>query len=266
MRWPAHGKHSFPVYEADRPRASTTPACRCAASLSALTRRCSASFGATRCFSRARAFGPYVVFAYDWVATAPTPARAKGTTAPTATNFDSTAMPRSFVLGSNPTMLKVDGRGRGMGRTSACRLFSLPAKLKRNPQLRRGGLVRPVRHVWRPPRSREDVPRISRAVGGSPGRTLRRFTRRLAAGARRGVRYLYAPGERNRLEGPRVWGGRRRARRAASARDVRASRHRCETNGAARPLPRTRTRGAGPRQRAVYGRTIRDRMASGTGA
>src|SRR5439155_399875 len=45
-----------------------------------------------------------------------TPARAKGTTAPTATNFDSTAMPRSFVLGSNPTMLKVDGRGRGMGR------------------------------------------------------------------------------------------------------------------------------------------------------
>jgi len=33
-----------------------------------------------------------------------------------STNFDSTATPRSFVFGSNPTMLKVDGRGRDMDR------------------------------------------------------------------------------------------------------------------------------------------------------
>src|SRR5207302_11317885 len=89
---------------------------RCRASRAASTGRCNGPFGSTSRFSRARAVGPYVVFAYDWVATAPTPAWAKGTTAPTATNFDSTAIPRSFVLGSNPTMLKVDGQGCGMGR------------------------------------------------------------------------------------------------------------------------------------------------------
>lgn len=56
------------------------------------------------------------MFAYDWVATAPTPARAYGTTEPTATNFDSTATPRSFVFGSKATMLNVEDRtGRDIG-------------------------------------------------------------------------------------------------------------------------------------------------------
>src|SRR4051794_1390865 len=50
---------------------------------------------------------PYVTFAADCVATAPTPARACGTTAPTARNLDATAMPRSPVCGSRATIEKV---------------------------------------------------------------------------------------------------------------------------------------------------------------
>src|SRR5690606_39824640 len=59
---------------------------------------------------RSRPRGPKTVLAYDWVATAPTPARAHDTTAPTARNLDATATPRSPVSASNPTIEKVDGR------------------------------------------------------------------------------------------------------------------------------------------------------------
>ena len=45
-----------------------------------------------------------VTFANDCVATAPTPACAHGTTAPTARNLDCTATPRSPVAGSRATM------------------------------------------------------------------------------------------------------------------------------------------------------------------
>ena len=102
------------MYEAARPRASTIPTCRCAESLSAAISFLSTSFGAIPRFIIASAFGPYAVFAYDCVATAPTPVAAKGTTDPTETNFDSTATPRSFVFGSNATMLNVEGRGRAI--------------------------------------------------------------------------------------------------------------------------------------------------------
>src|SRR6058998_4368650 len=136
---PAHGKHSFPVYDAARPRASTTPTWRCAASLSPVTSLFTTSFGATPRFNIARASRPYAVFAYACVATAPTRAAANGTTAPTATNFDSTATPRSFVLGSNATMLNVDGRARciaaGNGRT-LFRDLPAPATLKVDSRLR----------------------------------------------------------------------------------------------------------------------------------
>src|SRR5262245_30061505 len=54
--------------------------------------------------------GPKVVFAADWVATAPTPASAHGTTLPTAKNFEATATPRSPLAGSKPTIEKVDTR------------------------------------------------------------------------------------------------------------------------------------------------------------
>src|SRR5213080_2611762 len=122
---PAHGKHSFPVYDAARPRASTTPTWRCAASLSPVTSLFTTSFGATPRFNIARASRPYAVFAYACVATAPTRAAAKGTTAPTATNFDSTATPRSFVFGSNATMLNVDGRVRAMPSETSGRYFAV---------------------------------------------------------------------------------------------------------------------------------------------
>ena len=52
----------------------------------------------------ARPSGPYRTLAYDWVAIAPTPARAHGTTDPTARNLDWTATPRSPVTPSRATM------------------------------------------------------------------------------------------------------------------------------------------------------------------
>jgi len=45
--------------------------------------------------------------AKDWVATAPTPARAHGTTAPTDRNLEATATPHSPVAGSAATMENV---------------------------------------------------------------------------------------------------------------------------------------------------------------
>ena len=60
--------------------------------------------------SSARPFGPYVTFANDWVAIAPTSARAHGTTAPTARNFDWVATPRSPVAGSSATIEYVTRR------------------------------------------------------------------------------------------------------------------------------------------------------------
>src|SRR5881296_2247957 len=162
---PAHGKHSFPVYDAARPRASTTPIWRCAASLSDVTSFFTTSFGATPRFSIASASGPYAVLAYACVATAPTRATANGTTAPTATNLDSTATPRSFVFGSNATILNVEGRARviaaGNGRT-LFRRFPAPVTLMLVPQLRDLADARPPRPVRSLARPREDVSRVSR--------------------------------------------------------------------------------------------------------
>jgi hypothetical protein len=45
--------------------------------------------------------------AWDWVAIAPTPPRAQGTTAPAARNLEATATPHSPAAGSAATMLKV---------------------------------------------------------------------------------------------------------------------------------------------------------------
>jgi len=51
--------------------------------------------------------GPKDVLANDWVATAPALACAHGTTAPTAGNFEATAMPQLFSLLSHATIEKV---------------------------------------------------------------------------------------------------------------------------------------------------------------
>src|SRR2546425_3232486 len=56
--WPAQAEHSLPVYDAERPRASMVPTCRCAASLSDSRRRFTTSFGKTPRFSIARALRP----------------------------------------------------------------------------------------------------------------------------------------------------------------------------------------------------------------
>ena len=45
------------------------------------------------CSSSASTFGPYAATPAAWVATAPTPAFAQGTTEPTARNFDCVATP-----------------------------------------------------------------------------------------------------------------------------------------------------------------------------
>jgi hypothetical protein len=49
----------------------------------------------------------YAVFASAWVAIAPTPARAAGTTAPTARNFDAVATPQVSPSGDWATIEKV---------------------------------------------------------------------------------------------------------------------------------------------------------------
>src|SRR5437667_10592365 len=95
---PAQAKHSLPVYDAARPRASTIPTCRWEASLSDCKRRFTTSFGKTPRRIIARAFGPYAVFAEACVAIAPTRAAAHGTTAPKATHFESTAEPGSVLV------------------------------------------------------------------------------------------------------------------------------------------------------------------------
>src|SRR2546427_33840 len=58
-----------------------------------------------------------------WV-TSNAPANALTTSSP-ATNFDSTAAPRSFVFGSNATMLNVDGRARVMPPETSGRYFAV---------------------------------------------------------------------------------------------------------------------------------------------
>jgi hypothetical protein len=56
--------------------------------------------------------GPKAVLAKDWVATAPAPTAAHGTTEPTARNFDATATPISPARKSTATMEKVAMGGR----------------------------------------------------------------------------------------------------------------------------------------------------------
>src|SRR6185503_7538879 len=103
--------HSFPVNDAERPFASTQPTWRFAPSSSAPVSAFSTSSGASPFASASSPLGPYVVFAQDCVAIAPTPAFAHGTTLPTPKNFDCTATPRSPVAGSKPTTEKVATTG-----------------------------------------------------------------------------------------------------------------------------------------------------------
>ena len=66
------------------------------------------------------------MFAFDCVATAPTPARAQGTTDPTAKNRLATATPTSPASGSAATIEKVEGPG-GAARTGGAAIDSARA-------------------------------------------------------------------------------------------------------------------------------------------
>ena len=75
------------------PFASTRPICRSSAPGSPATSRRTTSSAGTPCESSRSASSRQATFASAWVATAPAPARAAGTMAPTAGNFDWTATP-----------------------------------------------------------------------------------------------------------------------------------------------------------------------------
>ena len=84
VRPPAQARHASPVCVAAPPAASTIPAWRVPRSGSAATRRARASAAPIPDARSARPSGPYATLADACVATAPTPARALGTTEPTA--------------------------------------------------------------------------------------------------------------------------------------------------------------------------------------
>src|SRR6476620_7467808 len=89
------------------PCASTHPTCRYPRSASGSRPASSAAPAGRPLPNSPRPSGPKSVFAHDCVATAPAPARAHGTTAPTHGNLDATATPRSPVAASNATIEKV---------------------------------------------------------------------------------------------------------------------------------------------------------------
>src|SRR5450756_2133262 len=100
VRPPAQAKHERPVWVADAPWASTMPTWRCSRRRSASTSVASAPVAVAPPARSARPSGPNPTLAYDWVAIAPTPARAHGTTDPTARNLD-----LSLIHISEPTRL-----------------------------------------------------------------------------------------------------------------------------------------------------------------
>src|SRR2546427_843047 len=107
VRPPNQGKHSLPVKLAAPPCISTMPTWRFAESGSPAVSRSMTAWGDMPFANRSRPAGPKLVLAYDWVAIAPTPPRAQGTTAPADRNFDATATPHSPAKGSAATMLNV---------------------------------------------------------------------------------------------------------------------------------------------------------------
>src|SRR5688572_2807464 len=119
----------------------------------------SASEGDAPFASRVRAPGPYVVLAEACVATAPTPARAKGTTDPTEKNRLATATPTSPASGSAATIENVDGDGP-------------PAATSEAAKSRKMGTVRSTvgKFGTKPPRGRRFSLTAARAM--RPARAL----------------------------------------------------------------------------------------------
>ncbi len=103
--WPAAGIVSDPVKAATPPRASTTPSCRCCAPGSLAISAATTSLAERPARSSSRPIGPNEMLTDAWVAMAPTPASAHGTTGPTLRKCDCTATPKRPVAGSRATML-----------------------------------------------------------------------------------------------------------------------------------------------------------------
>ena len=106
-RSPAQGRHASPVCAAALPSRSTRPTCRWAAASSSSTIRSRATSAVAPSSSRDRASPFQATFASAWVATAPMPATAAGTTDPTARNFEATATPHDSPSSERATMEKV---------------------------------------------------------------------------------------------------------------------------------------------------------------
>src|SRR5688500_20091383 len=97
-----------PVCAATLPAASIIATWRTSGCGSASTRPASASGAVRPARIRSSPSGPYEGSTNDWVATAPTPASAKATIAPTPNQWDWTATPSSPVAGSRATIEYVD--------------------------------------------------------------------------------------------------------------------------------------------------------------
>ena len=102
--WPVSRKQPAPVWTAARPSASTIATCRRSrpGSPARSSSRTSGALRPARILSRPNA--PYEPSVKPWVATAPTPASAHGTSAPIENQWDWTATPSSPVAGSRATI------------------------------------------------------------------------------------------------------------------------------------------------------------------
>src|SRR5262249_22530745 len=148
LRPPAHPMHPEPVNVAAPPVASTKPACRSSRPSSPSSTASSAcAAGIPLAMSRSPS-GPRSVFAHACVATAPTPAFAHGTTAPTHGNFDGTATPRSPFAGSNPTIEKVIRTSSAARRPNELERGAVLLEVFEHvPRAERDGLERTLRDV-----------------------------------------------------------------------------------------------------------------------
>ena len=110
-RLPAQSPFSAPVWAAVRPCMSISPSWRSSRPASSASSSASATAGDRPCSIRSSPWGPYSTIVHDWVATAPTPARAQGTARPTNGTRVVTATPLWPVAGSMAQIEKVAKNG-----------------------------------------------------------------------------------------------------------------------------------------------------------
>src|SRR5258705_58537 len=104
---PAQSRHLLPVQLATPPCASAIPSWRESQTESVAASARSTSGALSPDFNKTSALSPNEGSTRAWVAIAPTPASAQGTSVPTLKYFDCTATPSSFVTESNATIENV---------------------------------------------------------------------------------------------------------------------------------------------------------------